>query len=315
MFTKAALLGIGLLVVTPVLAEPPRVVASITPVQSLVAGVMAGIGSPELLVPGNASPHVYTLRPSDARKLDNAQLVFWVGEIYEGFLEKPLEALAGKAKVVTLSAAEGVTLLRARGGGAWEGDTAHAHGHSHKSGKHDHAAREDDGHLWLDPENAKAIASAAARALSEADPPNAARYGANADALKRRLAELDRTVAARLGPVGKQPYVVFHDAYQYFERRYGLAPAGSITVAPEGKPGANRVQQIRAKMTKLGARCIFAEPQFEPSIVRTIAADTKAKAGVLDGLGADLPEGPDLYFALMERLAGSLADCLASPRS
>jgi zinc transport system substrate-binding protein len=315
MVFKAASLALALLAAAPAFAEPPRVVASIKPVQSLVAGVMAGVGSPELIVPGNASPHVYTLRPSDARKLDAAQVVFWVGEMYEGFLEKPLEALAGRARVVTLSEAEGVTLLRAREGGAWESHAPHGHSHGHKGGKHDHAAREDDGHLWLDPENAKAIASAAARALSEADPANAGRYVANADSLKQRLAELDRTVAARLGPVGKQPYVVFHDAYQYFERRYGLAPAGSITVAPEGKPGAKRVQQIRAKMTKLGARCIFAEPQFEPSIVRTIAADTKAKAGVLDGLGADLPEGPDLYFTLVQRLAGSLADCLASPRS
>jgi zinc transport system substrate-binding protein len=315
MIFKAASLALALFAAAPAFAGPPRVVASIKPVQSLVAGVMAGVGSPELIVPGNASPHVYTLRPSDARKLDGARLVFWIGEMYEGFLEKPLEALAGKAKVITLSEAEGVMLLRAREGGGWESHAAQGHGHGHAGGKHDHAAREDDGHLWLDPENAKAIASAAARALSEADPANAGRYVANADSLKQRIEELDRSVAARLGPVGKQPYVVFHDAYQYFERRYGLAPAGSITVAPEGKPGAKRVQQIRAKMTKLGARCIFAEPQFEPSIVRSIAADTKAKAGVLDGLGAELPEGPDLYFTLMERLAGSLADCLASPRS
>jgi zinc transport system substrate-binding protein len=315
MVFKVASLALGLLAAAPAFAEPPRVVASVKPVQSLVAGVMAGVGSAELIVPGNASPHVYALRPSDARKLDGAQLVFWIGEMYEGFLEKPLEALAGKAKIVTLSEVDGMTLLRAREGGAWESHASHGHSHGQKGGKHDHATREDDGHLWLDPENAKAIASAAARALSDADPANAVHYAANADSLKQRLAELDRTVAARLGPVGKQPYVVFHDAYQYFERRYGLVPAGSITVAPEGKPGARRIQQIRAKMTRLGARCIFAEPQFEPSIVTTIAADTKTRSGVLDPLGADIREGPDLYFTLMERLAGSLADCLAIPRS
>jgi zinc transport system substrate-binding protein len=290
----------------PAAGDSPRVVASIKPVHSLVAGVMAGVGAPALLVPGNASPHVYSLKPSDAKRLDGAKLVFWVGPIYETFLSKPLAAVATKARVVTLAETPGVTVLPAREGGVW-GSHAKAHAHQHKAGD---AHADDDGHLWLDPANGKAIVAAAATELARADPANAARYEANAARLSQELDALDGRLAAILAPAAGRPYIVFHDAYQYLERRYGLAGAGSITVSPEQKPGARRVKEIRDRIARAGAVCVFTEPQFEPALARSIAVDTDVRSGVLDPLGAAVPEGPDLYSKMMEALATSLASCL-----
>lgn len=262
---------------------------------------MEGAGAPDLLVPGNASPHGYSLRPSDAKRLAAAEIVFWIGPAYEGFLRKPLAALAGGAELVTLAEADGVEVLPAREGGAWA--TGHEeHGHD--------SALEADGHLWLDPENAKAIALTAAKALAEADPAGAARYRANAARTVEALARLDARLRAVLSPVANVPYIVFHDAYQYLERRYGLAAAGAVAVTPERQPGARRVREIRERIVGAGAVCVFAEPQFEPALVRSLVRDSGARTGVLDPLGAEIPEGPALYAAMMEKLAASLAGCL-----
>jgi zinc transport system substrate-binding protein len=298
----AALLGVAL---SPSLARAaaPDVVVSIKPIHSLVAGVMAGVGEPQLIVAGGSSPHVYSLRPSDARKLEAAQLVFWVGPILEGFLKKPLSALAGKAEIVELDRSASVTLLPARHGGDWEADEdAHAHAAS---------AAEQDGHLWLDPENAKVIVQLAEAKVSALDPANAPRYAGNAAALVQRLDALDARLRQRLAPVRGQPFVVFHDAYQYLERRYGLTAIGSITVSPEHLPGAQRIQAIHAKVAALGAACVFSEPQFEPRLVDTVIEGTHARTGVLDPEGASLHAGRELYFTLMDGLADGLVSCLA----
>jgi zinc transport system substrate-binding protein len=285
-------------------AAQPRVVASILPVHSLVAGVMDGVATPVLVVHGAASPHTYALRPSDAKALNEGKVIFWVGEIYEGFLEKPLDALAKKAKVVELMDADGVKLLPAREGGAWEG-----HDHGHKG--HAHAGKaEMDGHLFLDIDNAKAIVRAAVVALGEADGANKPRYAANGDKVIARLEALDGELRAALAPAKDRPFVVFHDAYQYVEQRYGLTGAGAITVSPERRPGARRLSDLRKKITALKAVCVFSEPQFEPALVRTVTEGTTAKTGVLDPLGADIPPGPDAYFTMMRRLAASLSGCL-----
>jgi zinc transport system substrate-binding protein len=298
----AVLLG---MVLPPSLAAAaaPKVVVSIKPIHSLVAAVMAGIGEPALIVAGGSSPHVYTLRPSDARKLEAADIVFWVGPILEGFLAKPIASLAAKAEIVELDRAPGVALLPARKGGDWDED------------EHDHheaaSAAEQDGHLWLDPANAKAIVSLAEARLSALDPANAQRYQSNAAALQQRLDALDAGLRQRLGPVRGLPFVVFHDAYQYFERRYALSAIGSITVSPEHLPGAQRIQSIHDKVARLGARCVFSEPQFEPRLVQTVIEGTQARTAVLDPEGAALRAGPELYFTLMDGLADALATCLA----
>jgi zinc transport system substrate-binding protein len=289
-------LGVG---IAAAAREPPRVVASITPIHALVAGVMAGAGEPTLLVTGGRSPHAYALRPSEARALEQADVVFWIGEALETFLEKPLRALPRDARIVALGEAQGVVLLAAgEPGGEPGGARGHAHG-------------DVDMHIWLDPINAKAMVSGIAAALGDADPDRAAIYAANAERLRARLDRLDAELAADLAPVAGRRYVVFHDAYRYFERRYRLSSAGAITVNPSRQPGARTVRAIRERITDLGAVCVFGEPQFEPALIAAVIEGTPARPAVLDPLGADLKPGAEAYFTLMRNLAKSLKDCLA----
>ncbi|NSX90664.1 zinc ABC transporter substrate-binding protein ZnuA [Agrobacterium tumefaciens] len=298
----------------------PDVVVSIKPIHSLVAAIMRGVGEPQLIVEGAASPHTYNLRPSNARKLEKADVVFWVGPGLEAFLEKPLEALASKATVVELEDAKGLEKLPFREGGPFEahdhgeeghedhadGEAAHDHGHDHGHGAY-------DTHLWLDPANAKAMAQTIETALIAADAGNAATYQANTKKLIDDLDALDTELAETVKPIKDKPFIVFHDAYQYFEHRYGVKTAGSITVSPETLPGADRVKQMQEKVRQLGATCVFAEPQFEPKLISVITEGTAAKSATLDPEAATLEPGPDLYFKLMRGIAGSLKDCLAQP--
>jgi zinc transport system substrate-binding protein len=285
-------------------SPPPVVVASITPVHSLVAAVMENVGSPTLLLPSGASPHTASLRPSDAAVLQRADVVFWVGEAMETFLAKPLAVLAARARIVALADSPGMVLLPPRGGGAWD---RHDHDESVGDGGERHST---DMHIWLDPVNAIVMADAIASALTEVDPAHAGAYAANVAALRRRLQALDEDLRAELRPVAGKPYVVFHDAYHYLEARYGLSPVGAITISPDRAPGARTLADIRNRIASSGALCVFREPQFEPALVGTAVAGTPARVAVLDPLGADLAPGPDAYFTLMRRLAGSLSTCL-----
>jgi zinc transport system substrate-binding protein len=306
----------------------PDVVVSIKPVHSLVAAIMRGVGEPQLIVDGAASPHTYNLRPSNARKLEKADVVFWVGPGLEAFLEKPLEALASKATVVELEDAKGLEKLPFREGGPFEahdhGDEgheahdghaeeegAHDHGHDHAEGHEDHDHGAYDTHLWLDPANAKAMAQTIETALIAADAGNAATYQANTKKLIDDLDALDAELKETVKPVKDKPFIGFHDAYQYFEHRYGVKTVGSITVSPETLPGADRVKQMQEKVRQLGATCVFAEPQFEPKLISVITEGTAAKSATLDPEAATLEPGPDLYFKLMRGIAGSLKDCLS----
>jgi len=283
------------------------VVASIKPIHSLVAAVMGDTGRPDLLVKGAGSPHTYALRPSEARMLEKAKVIFWVGDELETFLAKPLESLAANATVVTLSDMQGLTLLDVREGGSFE---HHDHDHdAHEEHDHDHGSK--DMHLWLDPENARVIVKDVAKTLSEADPTNASTYEQNAEAVDQRLATLIEETNARLASVKEKRFIVFHDAYHYFEDRFELQPAGSISVNPETPPSAQRVKEIQERIASANAACVFAEPQFEPRIVTVVTEGTNAKAGQLDPLGANLEDGPNLYFNLIESLATSFVDCMA----
>jgi zinc transport system substrate-binding protein len=299
----------------PAMADAPTVVASIKPIHALVANVMQGVGTPVLLVRGTASPHTYSLRPSDARALDDADVVFWVGDGVETFLEKPLSALSSGAEVVELGSLDGLTLLPMREGGAWAAheheEEAHGHEHEEHADAHEHEAHETaDMHIWLDPANAEVMTDAIVDALSRTDPDNAATYARNAEGLKADLHQLDARLARKLAPVADRPFVVFHDAYHYFEHRYGLNGVGSITVSPERPPGAQRLQEIRDDLAEREAACVFAEPQFEPALVETVVEGTSARTGVLDPEGAALNEGPQHYFELLDGLADSLVECL-----
>ncbi|MCC8998043.1 MAG: zinc ABC transporter substrate-binding protein [Candidatus Contendobacter sp.] len=304
-----------------VFAAEPKVVASIKPVHSLAAGVMQGVGEPRLLVSGGASPHEYNLKPSDARALSEAQLVFWIGPELESFLIKPLHNAKDRVRAVALLDAPGMTFLPLREGGAWE---PHPHGHEepdHDSKKephaqhnhereHDHAA-DRDAHVWLDQVNAIAMVRQMVAQLSEVDAAHKADYERNGAALIERLNRLNQQLSTELAPVKNQPYLVFHDAYQYFERRYDLSAVGSVVLSPEQRPGAKRVADIQARIRDLHARCVFSEPQFQPALVETVIAGSAARRGTLDPLGAELAAGPEAYFQLLQGLSSSLRACLS----
>jgi len=298
------------LLLTGTAMAAPIVVASTKPVHSLVSAVMAGVGEPTLIVKGAASPHTYSLRPSDASALENADIVFWTGHGMELFLADALETLSTKAQTVELAESEGIELLPMREGGAFE---PHSHGdedHEHEGHDHAHEHEEGDMHFWLDPENAKLMVANIAQVLSKADPENEATYQANAEFEIEALGALENEISQTLDGVKDKPFIVFHDAYQYFENRFGLEVAGTITVSPEAMPGAARVNELRTKVGELGATCVFAEPNFEPAIVSTIVEGTEAKAGVLDPEGSALTEGPGLYGDLLRSIAAGLVDCL-----
>lgn len=295
-------------------AMGPKVVVSIKPIHSLVAGVMHGVAEPQLLVEGGGSPHGYVLRPSEARMLAHADLVIWVGHSLESFLEKPLATLAHRAQQLELVEALEDQLLPLREGGSWDAHELeyqeHAGEHEEHAteheGRHEHGELELNPHLWLSPLLAKQIVAQTATALSAIDPQRRVTYQQNAEQLQQRLDDLHRELAKKLAPVEGVPYVVFHDAYQYFENVYGLNAVGSITVDAERKPGVKRISEIRHKIKAMNARCVFSEPQFEPRMVATILEGTAVRRGVLDPLGADLPRGPDSYFQLLNNLADNL---------
>ena len=290
-----------------------NVVASVKPIHSLVSGVMEGVGKPDLIVQGSASPHTYSLRPSQARQLEDADLVFWMGHELESFLEQPLEAIATKAHVVELIDSSKLKKIKMREGGMFD---AHAHDdHDEHEGHDDHDEHEGHGefdvHVWLDPENAKVLVDEIKLALIELDPVNASKYEANSNKMNTKLDQLMDEVSNKLKSEQGKGYVVFHDAYQYFEQRFGMSAVGSITVSPEVVPGANRIRELKEKINELNAHCVFSEPQFEPKLVSTVIEGTKANKGVLDPLGASINDGPELYFTLIRNMADSLHECLS----
>ncbi len=274
-----------------------HVLVTIKPIHSLVAGVMEGVGKPELLIGGALSEHSYALKPSDARKIEHATVIFEIGPDLETYLMGPLEALGRHSKVIALEQAPDVKLLLARRGGIW--------GNDHDEGPN-------DPHIWLDPQNAIAMTSAIADALQRADPAHGGQYRVNAARQVAALTTLDRELAAKLGPIRNRPYIVFHDAYHYFESRYGLKPAGAVTVAPDRPVGPRRIAQLRNAIVAGHVACVFREPQFPPKLIESLGEGTTVRIGVLDPLGAELTPGPHLYPELLRGLARSLTGCLDS---
>jgi zinc transport system substrate-binding protein len=317
-----SLASLATIMLTGTALAAPQVVVSTKPIHSLVSSVMGDVATPTLIVRGAGSPHTYSLRPSDAAALESADLVFWTGPGFELFLQDALKTLSTKAEIVSFADTPDLVLLDLREGGAFEahdhgdeGDHDHDHeGHDHEGHDHghdDHAhGDEGDLHFWLNPANAGLMVTYIEDVLTNADPDNGPSYAANAEATRAAIVSLETELSAQLSPVADKPFVVFHDAYQYFERAFGLTVAGTITVSPDVAPGAGRIDELRAKVADLGATCIFAEPNFEPAVVRVISEGTEAKSGVLDPEGASLTEGPELYGQLMRNLAQSLTDCL-----
>ena len=287
-------------------AAGPDVVVSILPIHSLVAGIMQGVGEPRLLITGQQSPHDFSLKPSDMQAIQRAQLIVWVGPAIETALANILEKGNHTARVVTLSDLLKHDALPTREGGDWEE-------HDHPSTEHGHDdehADAVDSHLWLSPLIAEQIVRQVTDALAQIDSANAERYRENRLALLLRLQQLDAELAEELLPARGVPYIVFHDAYHYFEQRYELNAVGSVSINPERAPGARHVHELRDKIIRLQARCLFAEPQFKPKLLQTLAEGSSVKIGQLDPLGSDLPPGPDAYFQLMRRLSHDLLTCL-----
>jgi zinc transport system substrate-binding protein len=281
----------------------PNVVVSIAPVHSLVAGVMAGVGESKLLVPANASPHAFSLRPSNARALARADIVFHVGGGLEPFLDKPLRALVSGA-AVTLVLDQGIIVRQIEADHDDRAVSVSEQGH-----KHDYTI---DPHIWLSLHNARRIATIAAQILSDRDPQNAGAYAANLAVLNSRFDTLQRELTGLLTPVRAVPYVVLHEAYRYLEVDFSLRHVAAITTLPEHRPGARQLHDIRNLLAAQDIRCVFAEPQFPSAITNTVVEGTNARLAKLDPLGVGITPGPDLYFTLMENLARSLAECLGN---
>lgn len=290
-------------------AKRPAVVVSLSPIHSIIAGVMDGAGEPVLLVKSGASPHVHALKPADAKALNDADLIVWVGPKLESFLVKPIASLGGGARVETLIEAEGLTLHPLRAGGPFEANDDDRH---ESDADDQHGQQDIDGHIWLSPDNAKRIAEIAYRALIAIDPARANLYRRNLQSVKDRIDALDRELAGRLAPARAVPFVVYHDAFQYFERHYGLSAAGSITLSPDRQAGVRRIAAIRRKLGELDVACLFTEPQFEPALIESIAGDTGVRVGRLDPLGVGAAPGKQAYFEMMRALAEGFRACLVA---
>ncbi|MDR0588704.1 MAG: zinc ABC transporter substrate-binding protein [Burkholderiales bacterium] len=297
--------------VTLMATAAPNVVVTIAPIHSLVKEVMSGVGTPKLLLEGSASPHDYAPRPSDVAAIARADAVFWIDESLEGFMPKLL-ATNPKASVPLLSSA--TVKLNTREGGIWEEhdhnprhehEHKHEHEHEHEHEGDHHGDHESDPHVWLDPANAEAMTQTIAATLARMDPHNAGRYEQNANAVREKLSALDQEIKTLLAQVNDRPFIVFHDAYQYFERRYQLKAAGSITVSPEQKPSAKRLSSLRARIQRDHIVCVFTEPQFNEKSALPIIENTNARIAVLD------PLGTSNYIETLRALALSFRGCLS----
>ena len=332
----------------PAMAQAPSVVVDTAPLHSLVSRVMAGLGTPALLLPPGTSPHDFQLRPSDAARLQGAQVVIWTGEGLAPWLVDPLASLAPDAVSLEMLDTEGWTRLALREDAAFahEGHDGHDHGEHHADDEHaddhgsdhghedhghghddadheDDAAAEDhaghdhahghdgtDPHAWLDPAVAAVWLGLIADSLATADPANAAAYRANAEAGIAELTALQAELSARLTPVAGQTFIVPHDAYQYFEVAFGLTAAGAITLSDAASPGPARIAELRDQVTAGDIGCILTDPQTSPAWTEVLRDDSLARTALVDADGTGFAPGPDLYPQMMRAMADALVTCL-----
>ena len=306
-----------------------KVVASIKPIHSLASYLMNGVAKPDLIVDGYASPHGFAMKPSHAKMLQNADLIFWVGEDVENFLEKPLGSIAKKAEKIELMQIKGLQVLKFRERNIFDDHNDHGHddhdkkedhdSHAKKEDHDDHGKKEDhddherhahgefDPHIWLDPINAKVILNEMVEHLIENDPKNEAKYKSNLDEALKDIDKLTIDVMTELS--NSVSSIVFHDAYQYFEKRFNVNILGAFTVNTDVMPGAEQLAEIREIIEHDKVACVFSEPQFNPDIIKAVAKDMNIKTGVIDPLGATLNPGKDLYFSLIKNMSASFKGC------
>ena len=291
-----------------------KVVTTIQPLHSLISNVMGNKGKLDLILEGTASPHSFTLKPSHAKMLENADVIFWIDKDLESFLEKPLKSIPKKAKVVHLMDISGLEIHKFREKNIYGGHDDHDK-HGHKEDKHDdhdkhghaHAHGEFDVHIWLDPNNAKVIVKEVANQLATLDSKNSDFYKKNA---KKTLNKLDNLINKIDKSINKKAsFVTFHDAYQYFEKRFGIEALGALTINTDIQPGAKQIEEIQHLVEDKNIKCIFSEPQFNPKLINMIAKSSGAKTGILDPLGSSYKSGNDLYFNLINDLYENLNKC------
>ncbi len=316
-------------------ADVPNVVADIAPVHALVSMVMKDVGEPQLLIQQNASPHHYAMRPSEAKALQEANLVVYLGHDMTPWLEPLFETVAASAEPLDLSEVDGVLLLSYREGPVFDDHEGHDdhddheghdheeeghddhddhEGHDHEEEGHDdHAHHDHDGndpHMWLDPANALVWLDAIASELGHIDPENAARYRANAKTAKEEISHEIHHIEDRLKSVQGKEFLVFHDAYQYFENRFGISATGSISLTDASKPNAKRLQELKHHFEEQGIDCVLSEPQYSSKLINSVFGGYKPHIGVLDPIGVDLELGSGLYLELLENLASAIAECV-----
>lgn len=334
---KQALSGIGiaLAAASQTYAQVPKVAVDIAPLHSLVTQVMDGVGEPDLLIRPEASPHDYHLRPSEAKALSQADVVFWVGEGLTPWLEKPLSSLASSATKVEMMEVEGTTLYGFREGATFEAHSHSEEGHEehhkhehkereeseesevhHQHEEHDHDAHHDhhhgkyDPHAWLDPKNSEVWVEAIAGALSNADAENAPIYTENAKVAISRLRSLSEDIRQQAQSINGIKFIVFHDAYQYFEQRFQLLATGAISISDASKPSPARVSEIRQTVKDLGVTCVFTEPQYNPELVNAVFENSTVNTiGKMDPIGANIAPGKEQYYSLLVAMISSLKQC------
>ena len=291
-----------------------KVVTTIKPLHSLISNVMDGIGEPSLIIEGSTSPHSFVLKPSHARLIEQADIIFWIGEDIETFMEKPLESIAKNAKKVSFMELSSIEKLKFREENIFEHEDHDDHGHGEKKDHDDHGDGHEghhhgefDAHIWLDPANAKEMLHEIAHELADLDPANADKYESNADNTIKSIDDMISNVNSSINKDAK--FIVFHDAYQYFEKRFGVATAGALTLNTDVLPGAKQISEIQEVIAERDIKCIFSEPQFNPKIIETIAQDTGIKTGVLDPLGSIFDAGKSQYFTLINDLGDKLKNC------
>ena len=300
----------GLFLSGTVSANGPHVTTDIPITHSLVTQVLTGVGMPDLIVDRDASPHEYSLRPSNAASLEASDLVFWISNGLTPWLDDPLDTLANNAEVIELMDAKGATVLTFREGATFE---THSHEHGHNEDGHDedeHATVNIDPHGWLDPYNGKIWLDVIATALSKIDPTNSDIYFANATQGKADIDAATSEIDATLAEFRGTDFIVYHDAYQYFEKRFDVLAAGSISLGDVSDPSPARIVEIREKVEKLGITCVFSEPQFNPELVRTVADGTSVTTREIDPLGTTFTLGPDFYLDVLRSIAQTMASCL-----
>ncbi|MCL4108000.1 UNVERIFIED_CONTAM: hypothetical protein GTU68_017028 [Idotea baltica] len=313
-------------------AASPSVAVDIAPLHSLVSQVMEGVGQPKLLMPAGASPHHYTLKPSEAKALESADVVFWVGERLSPWLGKALKNLASEAQNIEMLEIDGTTIYMSREGATFEShdhDDEHSDEHDddhdekkghkekgHKDDEHEDEHHKDehhdktDPHAWLDPENAKLWVKYIGETLSKQDPDNASIYSENVTKATASLDALIKSTDTQIKALGNPQFIVFHDAYQYFEKRFGISAAGSIKLGDAADPSPARIKEVQAIVKKLGVTCVFSEPQYNPAIVKTVFEGTSVSTiGVMDPLGQSLAVGSGQYQQLIEAMVKSLSQC------